>query len=457
MTFLPAMRPPASRLVSVIAAAALTAAACGSSDRPELASDREQPTSTPTTAPADEPADAPATEPADTEPPDSEPADTEPADTESPDEPADTDPAPLDDGVPASLDEVAVALREVAELSSPIAMAFVPGSGELFVAEQDGLVWGLSPNEAGGLDVSGEPVIDLTDATEASREQGLLGLAISPDGSHIYAVYSTDTGANRLVEYAMDGDVPDPGSQREVMVVEQPAANHNGGNIVFGPDGFLYYGLGDGGGSGDQFQTGQDASNVLGTILRIDPAGDGDNAYLVPADNPFIGRDGRDEVWLYGVRNPWRFSFDGATGNLWVADVGQNAIEEITIVSPETGLTGPNLGWSLVEGSQPFNGSAPPDHVGPVFEYTHDEGCSITGGYVYRGRQIPGLAGAFVFADYCASQIRAVAADADGTFLDERTLAVGLPEQSVVSFGEGPDGELYVLTSGGEIYGIVPV
>ncbi len=461
----PSRRPPA--LFAALAALAVLAGACGSTaGKPQLASDREEPSSGAEEAPAVAGDDlASADEPVPDEPVPDEPVPDEPADPGQPaeDAPADGTPAPeerpdpgSEGGGPASLADVEIALVEVVDLSSPIAMAFAPDSGALFVAEQDGPVWALTPNGTDGFDVSSQPVLDLSGVTEASREQGLLGMAISPDSGHLYVVYSTDSGANRLVEYAMADGVPDAASEREVLVVEQPAANHNGGNIVFGPDGYLYYGLGDGGGSGDQFQTGQDPSSLLGTILRIDPAGDGGEPYLVPDDNPFVGRDGRDEIWLFGVRNPWRFSFDPVTAHLWVADVGQNAIEEITLVSPEAGRTGPNLGWSLMEGSQPFNGDPPPDHLGPVFEYGHDEGCSITGGYVYRGADVPALAGAYVFADYCASQIRAVSVDSNGALLDERILAVGLPEQSVVSFGEGPDRELYVLTSRGEIYGIVP-
>ncbi|MGH9262090.1 MAG: PQQ-dependent sugar dehydrogenase, partial [Acidimicrobiales bacterium] len=261
-------------------------------------------------------------------------------------------------------------------------------------------------------------------------------------------------GDTRIAAYTMAGDEVDTGSRRELLAVEQPFGNHKGGDIEIGPDGFLYIALGDGGSGGDPQGNGQNTQALLGKILRIDPSQPaGGEQYGIPAGNPFAdGEGGAPEVWLYGVRNPWRIAFDGETGDLWVGDVGQNAFEEIDLLpAADGGGAGANLGWHGVEGAHPFDGGSNPDGgVLPVFEYDRsDGGCSITGGVVYRGTAIAGLTGTYLFTDYCAGQIRGVRASG-GQLTEERTFDAEGSE--LVSFGQDAAGEVYVLSLDGTIY-----
>ena len=261
----------------------------------------------------------------------------------------------------------------------------------------------------------------------------------------------------------MGADRVSSGSRRELLVIDDFAPNHNGGNVTFGPDGFLYWGMGDGGGAGDPTATGQNPGDLLGSLLRIDPdvapeERDAGATYSIPDGNPFRNGGGAPEVWAWGLRNPWRFSFDRATGDLWIADVGQGDIEEIDFLPAQGGTgagRGANLGWSAVEGDSPFNqGAAPEGAIGPIFSYGHDGGkCSITGGYVYRGAAIPALAGIYVYADFCGGELRGVAQQ-DGAVDSEGSLdqVVAFPS----SFGQDSDGELYVLSLEGPVYRIVP-
>jgi glucose/arabinose dehydrogenase len=243
-----------------------------------------------------------------------------------------------------------------------------------------------------------------------------------------------------------------PRGRRELLRVEDPYPNHNGGHLALGPDGYLYIGLGDGGSGGDPHGHGQDTDTLLGSILRIDPtAPPADGEYGIPADNPFAASGGEPEIWLYGVRNPWRFSFDRATGDLWIGDVGQGEVEEIDRLPATNGRDagrGANLGWNLMEGSEPFEGENPAGGVLPIYEYTHDDGCSVTGGYVYRGRAIPALTGAYLFADYCEPDLRAVRVAGDEV-VEERSWDLSL--EAIQSFGEDADGELYVLLASGPL------
>ena len=228
-----------------------------------------------------------------------------------------------------------------------------------------------------------------------------------------------------------------------VLAVEQPASNHNGGHLVFGPDGLLWIGLGDGGGGGGD--TSQDTNDLLGSILRIDPRPADGRPYRTPGDNPFARGGGRPEIAVYGLRNPWRFSFDRATGDLWIGDVGASAIEEVDRL-PAGRILGANMGWPVFEGTRRNrSGSAPPNAVGPVFEYGRSEGQSVVGGHVYRGNAIPALRGAYLFADTYAARLRAIALDGDRV-VSERNLGA-VPGGLVSSFAEGADGEVYVLTS----------
>jgi glucose/arabinose dehydrogenase len=257
-----------------------------------------------------------------------------------------------------------------------------------------------------------------------------------------------------------DGDgheEPDPATRRPVLSVDQPQPNHNGGQLAFGPDGDLYVALGDGGGAGDTGTghaaggNGQSLSTLLGKILRIDPRPSGNAAYTIPPDNPFVGRAGaRGEIWAYGLRNPWRFSFDRATGDLWIGDVGQNAWEEVDMVPAVGGRDagrGDNFGWNRLEGTHPYTGAVPSDTVAPVAELSHTDGaCSVIGGYVYRGDAIPGLRGTYVFAYFCAGELLGLVADADGEY---RQVDLGVRAPQVTALGQRDDGELFLLSQDG--------
>ncbi|MCZ7534910.1 MAG: PQQ-dependent sugar dehydrogenase [Acidimicrobiia bacterium] len=245
----------------------------------------------------------------------------------------------------------------------------------------------------------------------------------------------------------------DKATRRELLRVEQPFANHNGGNIAFGPDGMLYIGLGDGGSAGDPEGNGQDLGTLLGKILRIDPRPSGNAPYSVPNDNPFASdADARAEIWMYGLRNPWRFSWDRVTRDLWIGDVGQNEWEEIDFAP--AGEQGLNFGWNAREGAHDFEGSVPDGVVDPIYEYSHaDGGVSVTGGFVYRGTAIPELAGAYVFADFAQGDLIVVKQD-DGVLTDERDL--GVNAGAVSTFGEDSSGELYVADISGRALRLDP-
>ncbi|MGD9798365.1 MAG: sorbosone dehydrogenase family protein, partial [Acidimicrobiia bacterium] len=284
----------------------------------------------------------------------------------------------------------------------------------------------------------------------------LLGIAFSPDGRFLYTSYTNRAGDSRLDEWAM-GDGPrsvDVSSRRQVLAIDQPAANHNGGTVVFGPDGLLWYGLGDGGGAGDRFGNAQDPGTLLGSVLRIDPRPSGSSPYSSPAGNPHLAGGGRPEIALIGVRNPWKFSFDRATGDLWIGDVGQNAREEIDRL-PAGSILGTNLGWPFLEGTRPYSGRPPPDGLtGPVHEYGRDAGRSVVGGFVYRGAAIPSMAGAYLYADTYDPTIRLLAVRSGG--VDGRDSGIDVPGGSVVGFGEDAAGELYVLSLSGGVFRLDP-
>jgi glucose/arabinose dehydrogenase len=340
-----------------------------------------------------------------------------------------------------------VRLVQVARLEQPVAMALRPGERTLYVVEQVGRVRAIRD---GRLDPT--PVVDIAGQVTAGGEQGLLGLAFSPDGRYLYLHYTDEDGNHQIAELAMRDGRADPGSQRSVLRIEDPYGNHNGGQLAFGPDGLLYIAFGDGGGGGDPLGSGQSLDTLLGKILRIDPRPSGGRPYRVPADNPFVDRDdARAEIWDYGLRNPWRFSFDAATGDLWIGDVGQNAYEEIN--SEPAGSGGRNYGWNRREGLHAFNGGERPDGaVDPVIEYGREGGaCTVIGGFVYRGRRIPGLQGAYLYGDYCAGWVRA-ARTRGGEVLEQRDLGLEVPGLS--SFGADAAGELYALSLGGDVFRI---
>ena len=343
------------------------------------------------------------------------------------------------------LERVEVGLETVAELNEPIALAVRDGDDALYIAERSGTVRVIR-----GGTVAGQPVLDITDRVSAGGERGLLGIAFSPDGNELYASYTNTAGDSRVDAYPMAGEVAQLDGRRELLAVEQPYANHNGGNIAIGRDGMLYLGLGDGGSGGDPQDNGQNAATLLGKMVRIDPR-DG----AAPPDNPFVDREGfAPEIYALGLRNPWRFSFDRDTGDLWVGDVGQNSIEEIT-TTPAGQAAGSNFGWNRYEGSQPFSGDGDIENgVLPHVEYpTGVEGCAVTGGYVYRGEAIPGLRGAYLYSDYCGDFVRAIRVE--GPRVTDRA-DLGLDVSEIASFGEDADGELYLLSLAGRVDRIVP-
>lgn len=303
-------------------------------------------------------------------------------------------------------------------------------------------------------------MLDLTGLTRTGGERGLLGLAFAPGGDRLYVHYSgASAGETVLEEYQVVGGTPDPTTRRVVLTVPQPQANHNGGQVAFGPDGHLYLGLGDGGGRDDQGAghapggNGQHLDTLLGKILRIDPRPSGARPYTVPADNPFAAGGGRPEIYVYGLRNPWRFSFDAKRGDLWIADVGQDQWEEVTRLSAGS-IAGANLGWPLFEATHRHRDGPAAGVVMPQIETSHDDGnCSVTGGYVYRGTAIPWLRGWYVYSDYCNGAIVATRIRRDGT-VRTRDLGVSLP--SISSFGQDRDGELFVLSQRQGVFRIVP-
>jgi len=342
-----------------------------------------------------------------------------------------------------------VRLVRVARLEQPVAMAVRPGEDDtLYLAEQVGRVRAVRD---GRLDPT--PVVDISGEVTAGGEQGLLGQAFSPDGRYLYVAYTDRDGNHQVSELTMDGQRADPGSERSLLHFDDPFPNHNGGQLAFGPDRRLYIAFGDGGSGGDPLGNGQSLGTLFGKILRVDPRPAGGRPYGVPSDNPFVDRDGaRPEVWDYGLRNPWRFSFDAATGDLWIGDVGQNAYEEID--HEPAGEGGRNYGWNRREGLHAYNGGdKPADAVDPVIEYSHASGCTVIGGFVYRGRRIPGLQGAYLYGDYCAGWVRAARAPG-GRIAEERDLGLQVPGLS--SFGADAAGELYALSLGGDLYRLAP-
>ena len=359
----------------------------------------------------------------------------------------------IDSATAADAATPALALTRVAALEGATAMAARPGTRTLYVAQQRGTVRAIRRGR-----LLTAPVVDLTArVSQDGGERGLLGLAFSPDGSRLYVDYTGTDGNTRIDRLTMHGRNAEASSRTTILAVDQPQSNHNGGQLAFGPDGYLYIGLGDGGGiqgdGGPGHTAGGNAQSLgtlLGKILRIapDPSSDGSSAYSVPADNPFVGRTGAEpEIWASGLRNPWRFSFDRATGDLWIGDVGQSKWEEIDHAPATNGRDagkGDNFGWNRLEGTHAFRGAAPADAIAPVFEVSHATGaCAIVGGYVYRGTKIPALTGTYLFSDDCDGTIRLLDPNSAGgvTMRDS-----GLYEASVSSFGQANGGALYVLS-----------
>ena len=300
-----------------------------------------------------------------------------------------------------------VKLVAVGQFEQPLYVTQPPHSDQLYVVEKIGRVAVVRDGQA-----SGEPFLDLSDEITDEGEEGLLSIAFDPDyaRSHLLYAYFTDLDRNeRVIELRSNaaGTAIEPGSRRDLLTIEDFASNHNGGQLQFGPDGLLYIGTGDGGLEEDPHRTGQDLGSLLGKILRIDPDRDGKSPYRIPADNPFAHRPrARPEIYAYGLRNPWRFSFDRATGALAIGDVGQSSFEEVDYVANGQGA-GANFGWSAYEGDARFNeDQTAPGMVPPVLTYDHDRGCSVTGGYVVRDRALPALYGRYLYGDYCTGELR---------------------------------------------------
>jgi glucose/arabinose dehydrogenase len=262
--------------------------------------------------------------------------------------------------------------------------------------------------------------------------------------------YTDTAGDTRIVEYAFAGGRADPSSARELLTIDQPYPNHNGGHLAFGPDGKLWIGMGDGGSGNDPEDRAQNLGTLLGKLLRIDPMPSAGRQYTIPGDNPFVGRSGaRGEIWAFGLRNPWRFSFDRETGDLWVGDVGQNAVEEVDF-APASSTGGENFGWPGMEGTRSNKGGRPAGAVDPIVDYRQaDGGCSVTGGYVYRGTRVPALAGAYLYGDYCAGNVLALR-QSGGQVTEQADLGVDV--DSLSSFGQDGAGELYALSLDGPLY-----
>jgi glucose/arabinose dehydrogenase len=352
---------------------------------------------------------------------------------------------PADPPTQAELNRVAVELDEVARAQTPVALAVAEDNTTFYVGERAGLVRVI---RNGRLDP--RPLLDLTDQVVVEGEGGLLGLAVAPDGRRLYVSFTDAEHAVRLVEVAVDGGEVDSASRREVLTIRQPSTRHHGGNLVVGPDGLLWLGVGDGSAGGDPANAAQSLGVLSGKLLRLDPTPSGSKEYTVPTSNPFVDRKGaRPEIWAFGLRNPWRFSFDRATGDLWIGDVGQYLIEEIDVIGPRQSA-GANFGWRRLEGSRGFNGSPPANAVPPVHEYAHRNGrCAVIGGHVYRGTKIRGLQGAYIYGDVCDGRIRALAR-ARGKPVRHRDLGLRLP--GLVSFAEDRAGELYALSLADGIY-----
>jgi glucose/arabinose dehydrogenase len=355
---------------------------------------------------------------------------------------------------------VAVGLERVATGLGPLTyLTAAPGdTSRLFLVEQSGRIRIV---ENGVLLAT--PFLDIHALVSTGGEQGLLGMAFYPDYatsgrfivSYTSPAGSQPGGTSILARYTVsaDPDVANTSPDRVLLTVDQPYSNHNGGMITFGPDGFLYFGLGDGGSGGDPNGTGQDRTDLLGSMLRLDVSGTG--GYTIPPANPYAtSATFRHELWNYGLRNPWRFSFDRATGDLYIADVGQDRVEEVDVAAATSG-GGENFGWNQVEGNECYiPGCNLSLYVAPVSTYTHADGCAVIGGYVYRGSAIPALAGTYFYTDECGGWMRSFkwAGGAATQPLTWPALSTSGPQ----SFGQDARGELYVVTGGGDAFRIVP-
>ncbi len=358
-------------------------------------------------------------------------------------------------------------LQPIVELIEPIAIAHRSGDDDIWIAEREGRIRRVRRRlENNGrletIELMNTVALDIRSEISTQGEGGLLGFDFSTDGKLIYVSYTNTDGNSVIAEYRIGPTVTEPSSKRILLEVDQPFTNHNGGQITIGPDGYLYVAFGDGGSGGDPERNGQDRTTLLGSILRIDPTIPGEDLpYTIPAGNPFVEDEPYlPEIWLWGVRNPWRFSFDLDGGDLWIADVGQNEIEEVNYLQNSRQFPagrGANLGWRILEGDEFFDGDTlPADYVPPIFTYPNGSGrCSVTGGYVYRGDYVPNLQGVYLFGDYCSGEVFAIERLEDGrAIVGQLTFDEQLSE--LVSFGQTADGEIYVMERSGMVWRIQP-
>jgi glucose/arabinose dehydrogenase len=347
------------------------------------------------------------------------------------------------------LADVEVRMEEIVYIRDAVALAVTQADPRIFVASRRGEVFALDGTSAP------ERVLDLTEeAPCCTGESGLLGLAFSPDGTHAYVSFVGDDLILVVAEFEFaDGRILHR-TRRDLLQIPQSSIQHHGGNLVFGPDGNLWISTGDGSEGFDPTDRAQSLDSLLGKLLRIDPAPAGNRSYGIPRGNPFVDRpDARPEIFAYGLRNPWRFSFDRLTGDLWIGDVGQYHVEEIDYLREGRGA-GANFGWNRMEGTRLLQGKEPEGAIPPVAEYLHDDGrCAVIGGFVYRGTAIDGLQGAYVYGDFCDGTVRALVIR-QGVVVQDRSLGAHL--YGMASFGEGADGEIYVLSVFRGVFRLAP-
>jgi glucose/arabinose dehydrogenase len=348
---------------------------------------------------------------------------------------------PPSQGAPTRRDLRRVKLRlvRVAKIPEALALATRPGDDTLYVGTRVGRVLALRDGV-----VQKKPVLNISERISLEGEQGFLSLTFSPQGDRLYVSYTDSRSQGWVQSYEIENGIVDDRSRENVLRIDQPTIRHQGGHITFGPDGHLWVAFGDGSLGDDPDDNAQTLSNLHGKLLRIHPTPDGARSYVVPDGNPFRERPGtRPEIYGYGLRNPWRFSFDMRTGDLWIGDVGQYILEEIDYLRSGA-PAGTNFGWNRLEGTRSFSGVAPKKRVDPIAEYNHDDGrCAVIGGHVYRGKAIPELYGAYLYGDFCDGRVRALV-QKQGRVAHEADL--GLHISGLVSFAQLPDGEILVLS-----------
>ena len=360
--------------------------------------------------------------------------------------------SPVSAGDATASTAATIRLEQIGEFRSPVYLTAPAGDPRLFIVEQAGRIRVVKNGRA-----ESNAFLDIADRVRSGGEQGLLSMAFHPEyrtNGQFFVNFtdkSGDTHVERFTVSRSNPDIADAASAKLVIKIDQPYANHNGGLVMFGPDGMLYIGMGDGGSGGDPRGNGQNRNALLGKILRINVSRT--EPYSIPEGNPYRNGGGRPEIWSTGMRNPWRFAFDRASGLLYIADVGQNQLEEINVEPASRG--GLNYGWNTMEGDRCY-GSGSCDRTGlvmPKVTFTHvGNNCSVTGGFVYRGRQIPSLAGTYFYSDYCAGWLKSFKM-ANGAVTDQKTWTV--PSLGhVVSFGEDGAGELYILSESGKVWKI---